>query len=95
MRQQRGGRIWVAAQIAFDHSCLCTLLKMFQGVAPSFQGVAVKHRPRRATLTRRARRSRANDVGRRVVGLCLALPIDAGGMHGGNSGDKSRDRQLS
>jgi len=52
-RQQRGGRIWVAAQITFDHSFLCSLLKMFQGVALSFQGVAVKHRPRRATLSRR------------------------------------------
>ena len=38
----------------FDNSFLCTLLKMFQGVALSFQGVAVKHRPRGATLTRRA-----------------------------------------
>ena len=53
-RQQRGGGIWVAAQLVFDNSFLCTLLKMFQGVALSFQGVAVKHRPRGATLTRRA-----------------------------------------
>jgi len=51
-RQQRGGRIWVVAQIAFDHSYVFTLLKMCRGVALSSQGFAVKHRPRRATSTK-------------------------------------------
>ena len=41
------------------------------------------------------RRSRVNDVGSRVVGLCLALLTLAGGVHGGNCGDKGRDRQIS